>query len=442
MNAWRDLVTASLIGTERAVVPAVNIPGFAPGEDDPADPAATLLDRAAMATAARRAGRRPDHAEPLPECERDPRPAVSPAAASRLARMLSGHYPGLLAEWLSAVTAGGLQLPPQFLPVLLDRARLSPADAELRRLVTEAGGPRAAWLAGLNPDWAFVTAPAQYGPDAWRLGDTAQRRSYLTWLLAAGLGAARDLITAGWDAVPAADRTMFLSVLAGQLGPADEPLLETALADRAQDVRAWAAYLLARLPGSALGRRMAERALRCVRLEPDAGGWRLAVTPPAERDDSMRHEGIPPAPVTAAAPLPDRSRLLFEVVTRTPLGAWTGTLGLDPAQLVALPAGDWAPLLLTGWARAATAQQDRVWTDALIRHMITGGSGGTAAQQQAFRELARQASPALGAPGTLPEPGPDTPPVVRAVLTALRFRWDMLEELGQLEELGHDDSGD
>jgi len=35
-----------------------------------------------------------------------------------------------------------------------------------------------------------------------------------------------------------------------------------------------------------------------------------------------------------------------------------------------------------------------------------------------------------GAPGTLPEPGPDTPPVVRAVLTALRFRWDMLEELG------------
>jgi Family of unknown function (DUF5691) len=442
MNAWRDLVTASLIGTERALVPEVSIPGVAPGEDGAGDPAAVLLDRAAMATAARRAGRRPDHAEPLAECERDPRPAVSPAAAGRLARMLSGQYPGLLAEWLMAVTARGLRLPPQFLPVLLDRARRSPADAGLRGLVTEAGGPRARWLAGLNPDWAFVTAPAQPGPEAWRLGDTGQRRSYLTGLLAADPGAARDLITAGWDAAPAADRTMFLSVLGGQLGPPDEPLLEAALADRSQDVRAWAAYLLARLPGSALGRRMAERALRCVRIEPGAGGGRLAVTPPAERDDSMRRDGIPPVPVATGAPRPDQSRLLLEIVTRTPLGAWTGAFGLDPAQLVALPAGDWAPLLYTGWARAAAAQQDRGWTDALIRHMITGGSGGTAAQLQAFRELARQASPALGAPGTLPEPGPDTPPVIRAVLTALRFRWDMLEELGQLEELGHDDNGD
>ena len=439
MNAWPGLVTASLIGTERAVVPAVRIPGLAPGEDDAADPAAVLLDRAAMATVARRAGRRPDHAGPLPECERDPRPAVSPAAAGRLGRMLSGQYPGLLAEWLTAVMARGLRLPPQFLPVLLDRARLSPADAGLRRLVTEAGGPRARWLAGLNPDWAFVTAPAHHHPDTWRLGDAVQRRGYLTWLLAADPDAARDLIAAGWDAAPAPDRTMFLSVLAGQLGPADEPLLEAALADRSQDVRAWAAYLLARLPGSALGRRMAGRALRCVRAEPGASGWRLAVTPPAERDDSMRRDGIPQAPMAPGAPLPDRSRLLFEVVTRTPLSAWTGTFGLDPAQLVAMPAGDWAPLLLTGWARAAAAQQDRAWTDALIRHMITGGSGGSAAQLQAFRELARQAAPALGAPGTLPEPGPDTPPVVRAVLTALRFRWDML---GELEELGHDDSGD
>ena len=103
MNAWRDLVTASLIGTERALVPEVSIPGVAPGEDGAGDPAAVLLNRAAMATAARRAGRRPDHAEPLAECERDPRPAVSPAAAGRLARMLSGQYPGLLAEWLMAV---------------------------------------------------------------------------------------------------------------------------------------------------------------------------------------------------------------------------------------------------------------------------------------------------------------------------------------------------
>ncbi len=89
MSTWQDLVTASLIGTERAPVPPVRIPGW-PATDNPAaddhsvatftqggavdqtaampldpaamplDPAETLLDQAALLTAARRAGRRPD----------------------------------------------------------------------------------------------------------------------------------------------------------------------------------------------------------------------------------------------------------------------------------------------------------------------------------------------------------------------------------------------
>ena len=90
MSTWHDLVTASLIGTERSAVPAVAIPGLPPAGDDAGDPAAVLLDRAALLTAARRAGRRPDRAEPLPACEPDPRSAVSAAAADRLARILGG----------------------------------------------------------------------------------------------------------------------------------------------------------------------------------------------------------------------------------------------------------------------------------------------------------------------------------------------------------------
>jgi len=42
----------------------------------------------------------------------------------------------------------------------------------------------------------------------------------------------------------------------------------------------------------------------------------------------------------------------------------------------------------------------------------------------------------LGAPDALPEPGPDTPSAVGAALSVLRFRYEMLEELG------HDDSGE
>ena len=120
---------------------------------------------------------------------------MSPAAGRRLARMLSGEHPDLLAEWLTAAVARGRRAPAHLLPALLDRARrVSPADPELRRLAAEAGGSRARWLAGLNPDWAFVTAHAPAGDDAWRLGDVGQRRGYLAALRARDPEAARELI--------------------------------------------------------------------------------------------------------------------------------------------------------------------------------------------------------------------------------------------------------
>ena len=57
MSTWQDLVTASLIGTERSSVPPTRIPGLPILADVAEDPAAMLLDRAALLTAARRAGR-------------------------------------------------------------------------------------------------------------------------------------------------------------------------------------------------------------------------------------------------------------------------------------------------------------------------------------------------------------------------------------------------
>ncbi len=450
MSGWQDLVTASLIGTERAVVPAAEIPGVpAPADPNPdpaagipgapasagpgPDPAAVLLDRAALLTAARRAGRRPGHADPLPLAEPDPRPAVSPAAGLRLARMLQGHNPELLAEWLAAAAARGLRPPPQLLPALLDRARrpgpaeTAPSQPALPRLVAEAGGPRTSWLAALNPDWEYAaawlaalnadpasaTAGDQAGDDAWRLGRTSQRRGYLAALLARDPAAARELVTGGWAPAGPGERAMFLAVLAEGLIAADEPLLEAALDDQAEEVRGWAAYLLARLPGSALGRRMAARARHYLRLEHGGRGPRLIVLPPPGSDRAMRRDGITPGPAAGRSQLADRTRLMLEVMSRTPLGTWTEEFGVTAAQIAAVPAGDWAPVLLVGWSRAAIAQRDQDWMAALVNRALTGRRAGTAAEFEALRQLARHADPALGAPDALPQPEPDAPPAVR-----------------------------
>src|SRR5207247_1003336 len=219
VSTWQDLVTASLIGTERAEVPAPAIPGLpvpddaVPAEPVPEDPAALLLDRAALLTVARRGGRPAGQAEPLAAAEPDPAPAVSPAAGRRLARMLGGEHPDLLAEWLTAAVARNRRIPAHLLPALIDRARrVSPSDPELRRLSAGAGGSRARWLARLNPDWKFVTALAEAGEDAWRLGSKGQRRGYLSALRARDPAAARELITQSWEEA-GPERVMFLSVL-------------------------------------------------------------------------------------------------------------------------------------------------------------------------------------------------------------------------------------
>ena len=437
MNTWQDLVTASLIGTERTAVPPTRIPGLPTRADVAEDPAAILLDRAALLTAARRAGRPPEHAELLPAAAPDPAPVVSPAAARRLARMLSGEYPDLLTEWLTAAVTRGLKAPAQLLPALLDRARrVSPTDPELRRLVAEAGGSRARWLAGLNPDWKFVTADTLTGYDAWRLGNASQRRGYLAALRARDPDAARELIAGSWD-VAGAERVMFLSVLADEsaaskgsgLSLADEPLLEAALGDRAEEVRGWAAYLLASLPGSALGQRMAERARRSLRLDQGIRGTRLLASPPAECDAAMRRDGITPGPGPGRSQLADRTRLMLEVLARTPLRTWTDEFLMTPAQITAVRSGDWAPVLFAGWSRAAIVQHDQDWMAALITEALTGRPPETPAEKAALRQLARRADPGLGASGVLPDLEPNAPTVLCDTAGVLRFRYDMLKEL-------------
>ena len=413
MSTWQDLVTASLLGTDRAGVPD-----------------SALLDRAALLTVARRGGRPAGQAEPPPAAEPDPAPVVSPAAGRRLARMLGGEHPDLLAEWLTAAVARDRRAPAHLLPALLDRARrVPPSDPELRRLSAQAGGSRARWLAGLNPDWTFVTAHTQADEDAWRLGSKSERRDYLTALRAREPAAARELVALSWEAA-APERVMFLSVLANaDLSLADEPLLEAALDDEDTQVRGWAAHLLSRLPGSALGARMAQRAVGCVRIDRGALSDQLVMSPPAQWDMAMRRDGLWPRGGGTVPHLDDRTHLLLEILARTPLCTWTREFGRTAEQILGLLPGPWAPVLFTGWSRAAMTQRDQEWMIALIDWALAGGPTGTRFGTETLRRLARRVDPARCARETTACRTAEIPPPIRDAISVLRFRYDMLKEL-------------
>jgi hypothetical protein len=339
VSAWDDLVAAALLGTQRRPLDPGGLPAavrpFAGGE-----PEVALLRAAAALANYRRAGRRPARpATLLPVAARDERPLVPPIARRRLPRLAAD----LLPEWLAAVHERGMRVPPEQLPALAEAARTRVA---LRAPLAAVAGPAGGWLGARNPAWSFL-ASAPAGADVWEFGTALQRREWLHRTLDADPAAARSALAATWASEPAGVRAEFLDVLGEHLAAEDEPFLEAALDDRAGPVRAAAADLLARLPGSRLASRMRDRAARLVRPDGDA----LVVTPPD--------------PAALRRDLPGGGDLVRGVVAATPLAHWAphGT----PGQLLARPVTGVDPRVLrAGWADAAARQRDAGWAAAVL----------------------------------------------------------------------------
>ncbi|MET8178432.1 DUF5691 domain-containing protein [Streptomyces sp. NPDC005336] len=385
--SWDDLVAAALLGTERRTPPVTP----RPGQDAPS----ALLDAAALSTVRRRAGLRPAPARPVPDrAPVDPRPGLPLAARSRLAMLLADRSaPGrggprsapdlaeLLPQWLTLANEHGYGVPDALLPALLDAAR---ARTDLRPEALTLGGPRALWLARLNPDWKFalrggagrgagpapLAAPADPADPAdpvnvqrlWEEGLFAERVSLLTAARHHDPAAGLALLSGTWSTERAEDRLMFLDSLRDDLSPSDEEFLEQALSDRSRNVRATAAELLSALPGSALAARMAERSRGCVSL---TGDGQIAVQAPAACDSGMERDGIVAKPPSGRG---ERSWWMGQLVEATPLDRWSEWFGgRGPAEIVTLPVADgWRADLHAAWCRAAVRQRSAPWSRALL----------------------------------------------------------------------------
>lgn len=354
MNTWEDLVSAALLGTRRRRVDPAGLPvavrSLVSGEPEEA-----LLTAAAVLATYRRAGHVPARPDArLPVAARDERPLVPSTARRRLLRIPAE----LLGEWLHAVHAKGMRVPPEHLPALAEAARTRPA---LRPPLAAVAGPAGSWLGERNPEWSFLVATRE--DRVWEYGGPLQRWEWLRHALATDPGAARTALSSTWSREPAGDRADFLAVLGEHLLPDDEPFLETAMDDRAGQVRETAAQLLARLPGSRLAQRMRERAGRCVR--PDGERWVVGLPDPADaallRDTGgTRHPG----------------ELLRRIVGATPLDHWApnGT----PEQVLARPVTGGDPgVLRGGWTLAAGRQRDAAWGAAVLAAADAASIDGT-----------------------------------------------------------------
>lgn len=147
---WHDLVTVSLLGTDRRDPPD---PPDGPLADVVADalattPSARMLSAVGACVAVRRAG-----IVPLPPAVVLAPPAVDerpmlPSAAARRWRAIVAHWPVLEDEWLQEVERHRWRLSPDVLADLMRRHR---NDAARWARVERSGGPVVAWLLEHQP---------------------------------------------------------------------------------------------------------------------------------------------------------------------------------------------------------------------------------------------------------------------------------------------------
>ncbi|MEV8376670.1 DUF5691 domain-containing protein [Kribbella sp. NPDC056861] len=359
MRGWDGLVSSALLGTERRPARFEDLPPKIQEQLGDGD----LLDAAALATLYKRAGRTPlEGLTPLPQAQGEDRPLPRPAAIRRLTAMLTGFQTTALGEWLRAADAKGWGVPPEHLPALADYAR---GRAEYRPLVVKAAGRRASWLADLNPDWRFLHEAVVEGNDHWTHGNPTQRRSWLRARRQEDPAAALEALREVWPSEPAPTRLDFLNLLAANLSATDEEFLEHALDDRAKDVRRAAAGLLARIPGSQYGVRMAQRVWSHLTISQGV----IAVDLPARLTAAMERDGIDPQPQDGIG---KRAWWFRQIVAAAPLS----TFELDQLQLEV--EGCSPEVFQVAWTQAAIREGSAEWARALL--LADARTGGRVAE--------------------------------------------------------------
>jgi hypothetical protein len=340
---WDQLVAAAVLGTERRPFTGHELPGplrsLANVDSD-------LVTAASAIWAYREAGRvpLPDRVPATGGPAPDERPLLPAGTVRALNAVLEDRrYRAILPEWLTLANRIGGRLPPEMIPILLD-ARRDEDPRHLRQLT----GPLGPWLAQHNPDWAWIAAAAgerdpglkEWTSDAlaaaWEGGDLDRLAAFAAYR-ATHPAAAREFLRQVWSTEPPSTRAALVRALDDGLSLDDERFLDHLLQDRRKDVRAAAAGLLSKLPGSRLMAASEAKALAQVHIE-------------GRRRPAMHVE-------------PDG---VEESAGATRLTAWPEQLKTDPLTLVRMALRSGASGLVRGWAVAAVRQRDAIWAEALI----------------------------------------------------------------------------
>ncbi|WP_336880845.1 DUF5691 domain-containing protein [Rhodococcus globerulus] len=356
------LMSAALLGTSRTAPSFDDLPVDVRSAATRlgGDPAVVLLEATALARAYRAGGAGSVTADLPAPAEDDPRLVLPESSSVHLLSMLAAKAT-LLDEWFALALERNFRAPDHLVAELLAYARASEVYRErILRIV----GERGQWLAARNPEWSMLIRNRGGGVDGWRHGTPAERLRWLADTRRSEPAQASEELTQSWETERGGHKAAFVAALVTGLSADDVPLLERALDDRRKDVRREAATVLARLPQSPFGERMARRVQEWVRIERTQSGVRLAVEAPEEIDAAAKRDGIEDRP----NPHTDyRAEYVRQAISAAPLSLWNNMIGQPSAVLNLGLDRTWEPILHDAWSTATVLQHNSEWAQAIFR---------------------------------------------------------------------------
>lgn len=368
MNLLHELATQVLLGTDRRPPDLPEPPGSLgkflqaacpPGEDKEVQ----VLRYAGSLAFCGAAGYVPAGGEETPVAVCPPEQltvADDPQLLSTLLQILADGPDALRREAFIRLASQGCCLAPGLLTRALG---LGEKNRELRPALLAVLGQRGHWLAGLNPDWAYVVGEGEQVADltCWEHGSQEQRKQLLGKLRQSAPDQARTLLQDGFSQLEARERASLLETMNVGLALPDEDFLESLLADRSKEVRQRAANLLATLPGSRYSQRMAERMAACLGEERKLFRSVRTLEAPASFGADWKNDALEESRAKNES-LGERAWWLYQIARSLPLPWWQENTGLTAAELIKWVRGtDWSEAILRAWYDALLRQPQPDW---------------------------------------------------------------------------------
>ena len=365
MKIWQDLVKTAVIGTQRQklkIDSQDNQLGDVLGCLDMNDKEGCLLSAAGTIYLYKKAGQSTAiyGKKSLNTCDLDDLPYCSQVSGKHLGMMLSGGYSRALPEWLKLLAETKKVVSPKYLHELLT---LGKRNNHLRKDILPVLGKRGIWLAGLNPDWNYVSG--ENTDKIWKNGSLEAKKNLLKELRQSEPKKGREQLQNIWSKERAQERSILLEALEVSINVDDEPFLEDALDDRSKLVRDVAARLLAQIPESKLVKRMIERVRPLLSL--DSKG--IEVELPKKCTVEMTQDGIDESKYIPS--LGEKASLLLQMLACIPPSIWSNDWKRKPIELIKIVEGSkWEKLFLEAWITATVRSKDIVWAEALLKSSV------------------------------------------------------------------------